>query len=303
MSLSIRGKIVSLLTVFGLLPPLAVFGIFLFFYGSFEKTQTTPVVNAVQSLAERSSNDLTALIGRVQLLAASPIFADSDNHYDRGLDNPVISAMNKFTARNSAVDAIVLVDDAGDPLLVNHISGAGGETRFDQFLDNFSYADQALVARLEDAAELRKVAEAGGIILKGFAARQDLDLLLDAPGKSAVIIVPIFNAYGGYAGAVAAYVSDRVFTPAMEAASHWFMQHGMSGAQLLSLDGDGDAIAGDPAQWQEGKRALSQFIQDIQPGQDRTAHATDHHLFNAFDGIRHSHGFLMQTCLLHHSFQ
>ncbi len=242
-SFKIRGKIVCLLMIFGLLPALGVFATFTFFKDRFNDALNGPIENAALQVAVNTDVAINSLIGEVKLLAASPLLLDSAVWYDRSPENEVVIKMNRLVGNIKGLEAVAFADANGQVMIASQVSSDGGELDFNNFLDNVSFGELDWFQKLVSPAPEDAVLDKLGSTVSGLSERGELAALFGKPQKAMRFAVPVRNEFGGTAGAVLAYASTDMVQPIFARVEQALMDKNIASAVIEVRDSTGSLIA------------------------------------------------------------
>ena len=124
-SLGIRGKLITLFLLFGALPAIAVFAIYFFSEGRFEKAFNTRIEQTAVLLNDTIDRNLFERYGDVQAFGLNQAAVDPANWRNPEPDNPLIRAMNGYMTGYGIYRLMLLVDTSGRVLAVNTVDAAG----------------------------------------------------------------------------------------------------------------------------------------------------------------------------------
>lgn len=231
-SFKIKGKIVFLLLVFGLFPALGVFGTFIFFKDNFNDALDGPIENAAQQASSNIDISLNSLIGEVKLLAAAPILLDDAVWYDRSQENEVVILMDKLVRNTAGLEAIVFIGDDGTPYISNQRSSSGSDLKFNEFLDDTNFSEEAWFKELMDASAKNEVVEKLGSSISDWQKRPLMEPLMGKAIDAMRFAVPVMNAFGGRAGVLVAYASADIMAPTFKRIENSLMKKNIPSAVI-----------------------------------------------------------------------
>ncbi|MFZ5790898.1 MAG: methyl-accepting chemotaxis protein [Pseudomonadota bacterium] len=124
-SLRIRTKITLLLLVFGLVPALGVFGMFMKAKGDFEAVFAGTLGNQAQSVIETIDRNLYERYGDVQAFGLNIAARDPAHWRSPSPTNPLVAAMDAYMANYGLYRLMMLVGTDGSVLAVNSKDAVG----------------------------------------------------------------------------------------------------------------------------------------------------------------------------------
>ncbi len=123
--LPIRAKLSLLFLIFGLVPALAVFMIFLTSRHEFEAAFARPVVNLAHQINDVIDRNLFERYGDVQAFGYNTAAHDPANWRYPADSNPLIGTMNSYMTAYGIYKLMVLVSPKGEVLAVNSVDSRG----------------------------------------------------------------------------------------------------------------------------------------------------------------------------------
>lgn len=124
-TLGIRGKIVTALIAFAMLPLLTLAAALWFEVGDIKRTQISRVEMAAHTINDVIDRNLFERYGDVQAFGYNAVATDSANWVKPGEGNPLVVAMNRYMANYGIYKLMLLVSPEGKVLAVNSKSAAG----------------------------------------------------------------------------------------------------------------------------------------------------------------------------------
>ncbi|SCA57763.1 hypothetical protein MTBPR1_70035 [Candidatus Terasakiella magnetica] len=135
----IRGKLVLLLSAFGLIPSIIILMVYVSNEQSFKDAFGQRVESAAISLNNTIDRNLFERYGDVQAFGLNVAAHDPTNWKTPSEYNPLINAMNSYTTGYGIYKLMLLVDKKGDLLAVNTLDAQGKEIEtFSLYDTNFS---------------------------------------------------------------------------------------------------------------------------------------------------------------------
>jgi len=138
----IRGKLVVLLMAFGLVPSLAIYLVFSFNEQSFKDSFGERIEISAALMDSVIDRNLSERYGDVQAFGLNSAARDSGNWKNPSQDNPLLQAMNGYTAGYGIYKLMLLVNTKGELLAANSVDAAGNPLNTAALYDiNFADTD------------------------------------------------------------------------------------------------------------------------------------------------------------------
>jgi methyl-accepting chemotaxis protein len=121
----IRTKLTALVMFFGIVPALAIFGVYSASESEFEQAFRGTVQLEASKLGDVIDRNLFERYGDVQAFGLNTAALDPANWRNPSSDNPLIRAMNGYTTGYGIYKLMLLLDDRGEVLAVNTLDARG----------------------------------------------------------------------------------------------------------------------------------------------------------------------------------
>lgn len=134
-SLRLRGKLVSILLLFGLAPTLLVFSIFMFHQKDYRHNRMLPLKETARAMNDVIDRNLFERYGDVQAFALNTALRNPSNLGNVVDDNPLIKAMNGYMANYGIYQLMLVVSPEGKLLATNTKNAEGAPVAVSSLLD------------------------------------------------------------------------------------------------------------------------------------------------------------------------
>ena len=121
----IRTRLIAILLVFGVLPALAVFGVFNNSQDTFKEAFGKQYSTLASQVGDVIDRNLYERYGDVQAFTQNVAARDPANYRKPGPANPLVAAMDGYMTNYGLYKLTMLVDAKGDVLAVNTINAKG----------------------------------------------------------------------------------------------------------------------------------------------------------------------------------
>ncbi|MSP81961.1 MAG: hypothetical protein EXQ94_03255, partial [Alphaproteobacteria bacterium] len=124
-NLRMRSKLAILLVSFGIVPAVAMLGVFLFQNAELKRAQREPLAVTATSLGDTIDRNLFERYGDVQAFSLNGLAHDPTNWRRPGADNPLVRAIDGYMVNYGLYRVMLLADMDGNILAVNSVSPVG----------------------------------------------------------------------------------------------------------------------------------------------------------------------------------
>ncbi len=249
MRLTIRSKLILLLSAFGFVPAVAMIAVFLVNVGEFDRALREPIRGTAASLIETVERNLFERYGDVQAFGLNAAATDRANWGTFTPDSPLISAMNGYMTNYGLYRLMMLVSPRGDVLAVNSVDPKGAP------LDSSA----ARAARLADAPWFRAVMSgrflegAGGLTgtyVEGPAKNDLVAAIYKDDGYVLTFAAPVKDANGNVIAVWVNFADFGLVEQIVAATRAQLVADGKASAEITLIDRDGVILVDmDPAKF------------------------------------------------------
>jgi methyl-accepting chemotaxis protein len=237
----IRTKLSVLFLIFGVLPALGIFAVFIYSESEFKRAFMAPAELNAAAINDTIDRNLFERYGDVQAFGVNAAAHDPANWHNPNPDNPLIHAINSYMTGYGIYRMMLLVDTSGQVLAVNTVDGRGRtlDTRaiYDLRFDNATWFKKALAGQfLEGTNGLT------GTVVEQPAANALVGQLYGDDGYSIPFAAPVKDASGRTLGV---WVNFADFGLVEEIIAQFYQKlaaQGMADAELTVLDPKGNVI-------------------------------------------------------------
>lgn len=192
-TLGIRGKIVTALIAFALLPLLLLTAALWLETGEIKQGQTGRVVMAAQAINDVIDRNLFERYGDVQAFGYNAVAIDPQNWGRPGDDNPLVVAMNRYMANYGIYKLMLLVSPEGKVLAVNSKSAAGKTMATDAMYQR-NYASASWLRAALDGKFLQGKNGFTGSVVEQPARHPELAALYAGDDYAMIFAAPVTDA-------------------------------------------------------------------------------------------------------------
>ncbi len=237
----IRTKLSALFLLFGILPALSIFAVYVFSEGKFEEAFMGPAAHNASSINDVIDRNLFERYGDVQAFGLNAAAQDSTNWRNPASSNPLVQAMNGYMTGYGIYRLMILVDTSGNVLAVNTVDAAGQglDTRhvYDLRFDNASWFQKAMIGEFLDGPN-----GFTGTVVEQPAANELIGKLYGDDGYTLAFAAPVKTQDGRIVGA---WVNFADFGLVEEIVAKFYRdlaELGMAEAEITVLDPEGRII-------------------------------------------------------------
>ena len=117
--LKLRGKLVTLLLMFGIIPALVIFSIFQTHQNDYRQDRMRPLLEMARSINDVIDRNLFERYGDVQAFTLNQAVQNQSNWGSLAEDNPLINAMNGYMTNYGIYQLMLVLDRSGNVVAVN----------------------------------------------------------------------------------------------------------------------------------------------------------------------------------------
>jgi methyl-accepting chemotaxis protein len=249
---NIRIKLAALLLAFGLVPALAILGVYVIAQSDLEELARMSVRDSSVAAMDIIDRNLFERYGDVQAFGLNGYAHDPANWRRPGADNPLVAAMNGYMTNYGLYRVMLLVSAKGDVLAVNSADATGKKLASDALYAT-SFAGAPWLSKALKGEYLQGRNGFTGTVVMPAAADPMVGKLYGDDGFTIVFAAPLKNAKDEVIGVWANFADFGLVEQIVERVQGDIAKRGMPSAEVTILDKDGVILVDfDPAKLVNG---------------------------------------------------
>ncbi|MCW0236728.1 MAG: methyl-accepting chemotaxis protein [Ferrovibrio sp.] len=251
-ALPIRSKIVIALIAFALLPLLLVAIALWIEAEDIRHEEATRIATAAATVNDVIDRNLFERYGDVQAFGYNSAATDPANWAQPGAGNPLVVAMNRYTANYGIYKLMLLVSPEGKVLAVNSKSAAG-KALATEALYQRSYATASWLRATLDGKFLQGKNGFTGSVVEQPARHPELTQIYNGDDYAMIFAAPVVDEAGKTVAVWANFAGFDLVEQIVQQTAGGLANGGMPGAEITLLDPRGAVIVDyDPAKMAGG---------------------------------------------------